>query len=473
MKRLGVGATLVVLLGGFVSTVGAQPSLTDFGYQHRKTNGVLPLGSRPLLVLRAVFQGEDPIAHGTAYYDSLVYPLFGNFSVNGFFFENSSGRFFWSRPSLGIPDTVVFTSQENLANRLDNPQGISYVLREIIKRRNLDLSGFDGNGDHKIMEEELGILLLTNQGDGFGGAARQVDPTFCAQLEGTSYQICGGGYRITIAGDLATFSTICHELTHQLGALDLYGNPNTNCWSRLVTLMSCTGGAPDQPLTYHLDPWHKLQLGWIEPRIRSLKAGGVESLPAAQLTQTDGPVILYDPAKGAAEFFIVEYRTTNSPNGPGYDASTSGSGMALWHVQQDANKEPTLIAPLTYGVFHEGAFTLSRGGSALWNGPNTTPVLAWMDGTPMTTRIVIHDFTFGAGAITVEWLTDDEMWVDFNYVGPELGTFGAPFRTLAAGEAATPRGGRLTIKAGSTSAAQSFQRPMRVSSYGGTATLGQ
>ena len=72
----------------------------------------------------------------------------------------------------------------------------------------------------------------------------------------------------SLAGEETSFTNIVHELSHLLGAIDLYGS---NCLSQNVSLMGCTAYPnPDDRQSYHLDMWHKMQLGWVRPRVRSL-----------------------------------------------------------------------------------------------------------------------------------------------------------------------------------------------------------
>jgi M6 family metalloprotease-like protein len=476
VHRALVAVALVLAGACAASPVTAQPTLQDFGHQSRTVNGTLPLGSRPLLVLIASFEGQTAIARSASYFDSLVFQFFIPRSVNGYFLENSSDRFFWSRTSYGVVGPVTFTAAEQEANQMDNPAGISYVFREIVQRQGLNLSGFDGNADGRVTDEELGILIIHNQGNSLGGATRPIDPSGCVTPSGSSVQICGGSNRVTTVGNLTSFTTLCHELAHQLRALDLYG-PQNPCYSMNLTLMSCTISlTPELMDTYHLDPWHKMQFGWVEPRIRSLWAGGIESLPAAQYEADDGPVILYDPQRGASEFFLLEYRTPTSPLGPGYDQDAADYGLAIWHIQQNAAHDPVLLTPNTYALYAEGVPTLVPGGTNLWGGgpPNTTPRLKWFDGTETRTTVTVHPMSIGDASIVVEWLTDDEAWADFNFTGsPELGTFANPYRTLSAGVAGAPRGGVLRIKASASSELFTTGKPMRIESYGGVATLGQ
>jgi hypothetical protein len=86
-----------------------------------------------------------------------------------------------------------------------------------------------------------------------------------------------------------------------------------------------------------------MKLGWSEPRIRSLTAGGIATISATQTADPTAPTILYAPALGTSEFFMLEYRTQTSPSASGYDANVATNGLAIWHIQQDASFSPTQV----------------------------------------------------------------------------------------------------------------------------------
>ncbi|CCF16487.1 hypothetical protein BLGI_4456 [Brevibacillus laterosporus GI-9] len=68
------------------------------------------------------------------------------------------------------------------------------------------------------------------------------------------------------AGPVTPFYQIAHELSHSLGTVDMYniGMGNTLRYSF---------DSNDQG-TVHLDIWHKLVLGWVEPRRFELMSNG-------------------------------------------------------------------------------------------------------------------------------------------------------------------------------------------------------
>jgi hypothetical protein len=239
--------------------------------------------------------------------------------------------------------------------------------------------------------------------------------------------------------------------------------------------MSCTITVADDRASYQLDAWHKLQLGWLEPRIRSLTAGGVETVPATQSPATDAPVILYDPARGVSEFFLVEYRTSTSPWGAGYEDNLPSNGLGIWHVVHDANKNLQEWANVGQSVWLEGQPDLQRGedNHLLWTGSTTTPALRWSDGTVTRATILVRPFSTGDASLTFEWRNVEERWVDFAYGGFESGSFANPFNTLAEGLNAVPHGGMLNIKPGSSSETATISKRMTIRAVGGPVTLGQ
>jgi hypothetical protein len=66
------------------------------------------------------------------------------------------------------------------------------------------------------------------------------------------------------------------------------------------------------------------------------------------------------------------------------------------------------------------------------------------------------------------------VWVDFNYAGlPKIGTYANPYNTLAQGTNAVPSGGTVILKPGLSHETMAISKPMVITSYGGTAIVGQ
>jgi len=370
---------------GMAATASLAASLQDFGFRSMLAGGRPAIGGRPLLVMMINFSYNAPLPWTNAEADTLVYPVNGK-TLNSYFVEASNNRFRWTRPSTGIvgPIPIQATESEQRAKYLmDNPAGISRAMSAALMSATVDWARMDANGDGSITEDELGILILHN---GAGSGARSVDPSGCLALPNSPVRICGGETRVSVAG--AGLGTAAHELTHQLGAIDLYGAWNKgSCLNRSLTVMSCG------PETLNLDPWHKLRLGWAEPRIRSLRAPSTETLSTA-LGDPIASIILYDPVRGTNEFLLLEYRTRNVNSSSG-ETELLSEGLAIWHVRQN----PTYVAAV-------GAPLMVPGSNVLWGSGTMTLPLHWLDGTRTGIRIFIAPFEKNASSISISWSTD-------------------------------------------------------------------
>jgi hypothetical protein len=76
---------------------------------------------------------------------------------------------------------------------------------------------------------------------------------------------------------------------------------------------------PVNPMIMHLDPWHKMLVGWIEPRVYDIATPGFATLAAQHLSSSEPaltrPILLFDPHKGSREFFLLEYRAQSPVGG--------------------------------------------------------------------------------------------------------------------------------------------------------------
>lgn len=243
------------------------------------------------------------------------------------------------------PDPTVFKVEATqMSVTAQYQQGISLAAAA-----GHNYSSLNRNGDQQITGDELTILLVTTDtrvrdNNGFaGGAAR---PFGAFRPEGWGADIIGwnavtgnGGCAVAFRAD---FQVIAHELSHTLGTSDLYGA--SVALSQELTLMDGsplqTRDYPSTPaviegFTYHLDPWHKIQLRWIEPIIYDIHALG-SSRP--EFTLDDRPVLLYDSSRpnGTKEYFLLEKR----PHTGVYDRDVTGAdipvpGVAVWYVLAD------------------------------------------------------------------------------------------------------------------------------------------
>jgi len=475
-------------------------TLTDFGYQNRNVNGKLASGSRPLLAIFVNFAGMAPLPQSISYYSNLVFNTSQIPSMNGFYQASSDGSLSLARGGailLSLPASEAFSVYSNAYPAfVRDTVYASNIIAQAMLSGQFNFTNYDANHDGHITPDELSIMIVTSDvGEtGFGGS--RSSPT--VSVPGQNYDWGSGpnnpNPNVALIGSAPPFIVWCEEVEETWGANDIYGhvsltNNADDCLSMTLSPQSCFYDTSSLIGSYYyLDPWNRLELGWCQPRIYSLTAGGIATISAAQAGDPTSPIILYDPAQGPGEFFILEYRTsTNSVYGPGYDRDAGNDkfgdpvtyGLVIWHVQLDANYNLTIVTTPngitnTTSIWSENSPDLIPSSvPMLWGSNTTTPNLKWINGTQTLTTIHVRPFNLGDNAITVEWLSAEDTWVDFTYTGsPQSGTFANPYNTMAAGIAAASYGGTLHLKTGSSSETPAITKRMNIVGYNGPATIG-
>jgi immune inhibitor A len=130
----------------------------------------------------------------------------------------------------------------------------------------------------------------------------------------------------TTPGDM-TCGVYCHELGHVFGLPDLYdtdySSEGVGKWS-LMAGGSWNGTLGNSPA--HLDPWCKIQMGFITPITPTSNQTGV-SINQVETNAT--AYKLWTNGVAGNEFFLVENRQRT-----GYDTPLPNSGLLIWHIDQ-------------------------------------------------------------------------------------------------------------------------------------------
>jgi M6 family metalloprotease-like protein len=331
-------AGLSALLGGpgAVCAAAPAPTLTDFGYRHLSSVNQVS-SNRPLLVVLGHFTDEeftfrDSVQAPTNCYSQCL-TCWSNWvfnpanepdSIVNYTLEISHQRFSWT---LGGIIMVSLDPSWRYTNVGSATLFASNIIHAALVSGQFPFDQYTGT-DQEITHRELQLLLIYND-QTIGGKRVGVD----VRPNGLAYGYVGN---VAILNSDGGPVGAAHELCHTLGAVDLYGiwgqRPASN---KGLSLMST--GYED------LDPWHKMQFGWNDPPLCSMRAGGVFTLPAAPLAPANA-LLLHDPQRGAGEFFLLEYR---SPSFGKYERDVSVEGLAIWHVLQ-ANLAPKLYAQIAY-----------------------------------------------------------------------------------------------------------------------------
>lgn len=316
-------------------------------------------------------------------------------------FESVSGGEFGFQPAGGFH--VVFDqTHDSVDVNLSESEYDQAVLRKAWNNGNgFPFNAYDDDGDGTITHEELAIVVI-NPSTGCGGQTRWVD-VFGASPNGTSFFRYNGQISQTHGdGDMDLYA---HELFHQLeGGEHIYGpGASLNYEASFYAANHCASGAVEP---YHLDPWFKIRLGWLKPRVLDvsrlagptpIELGPADPLPGDELS----PVILYDSNRGFDEFFILEYRTPQ-----GYDEGVGSQGLAVWYVKHkngtnqlfEFNWPPPFTDPYSGSGDHMYADYLigvdGPGTTHFWRKDDGEFSLEWGDGNDSDLRLeVLNEIT--------------------------------------------------------------------------------
>jgi hypothetical protein len=259
-----------------------------------------------------------------------------------------------------------------------------------------DFRPFDVNRHGGIAAQELAVLGITN-----AAALRRHD---AVSLADRNVMVPAQG--VTFAGDAAVvgendrFATVNHQLFRLLApeAVEIEGWPQ-KCFplNDRRSLLAETNTI--NPMIVHPDPWHKMLVGWIEPRVYDIAKAGTAKLAAQHLSSSEPaltrPILLFNPHRGPSEFFLLEYRGYSPV---GFDQAGLLAGLVVWQVALDGTNRPFAVPADRPNCKGE---TLSIP-SLFVRGPNwllgeNTPYLPfhspfslkWLDGNDTGTRVTL------------------------------------------------------------------------------------
>lgn len=251
-----------------------------------------------------------------AYDDLLFLESWPGRSARSAFREMSAGRFtFKHGPSANV--CVPYAS----SFAWDQAAGAA------IGAAPLDLRPYDLNGDGKIRHHELTVIVFADF-PGDCGANRWPGPNECVDVA-YGMKVCGS---VVIVNSGAGLATVVHELSHTLGADDLYGSDSRQQAGVDVMGPTCGGGPTNTSV--HLGAWHKLELGWTRPDVIDMKAApiGKKTLYCGQSdrAELDGTLLFWNSGRGLDDYFLVEARCR-----AGFDDGLGdpAGGLAVWDVE--------------------------------------------------------------------------------------------------------------------------------------------
>jgi M6 family metalloprotease-like protein len=335
-------------------------------------------------------------------------------SVRSYFLENSGGQYTIERAGvLGWYDSDYPPSEYwPGGGRVGRDSGAEAIRKAA---RDIDFRRFEADRDGALPAAELGVLfVLPGKGDG-GGLNRTVGEDFQDRSEARGITV--DGVKITSIAEVSIGAPpgpgiIAHELSHLLlGHGDMYFTFFNPAAAGMYSIMDQDGQAP------HLDPFAKLKLGWLRPRL--IFRSGTYRLADVETDCTGW--ILLDPRRNTQEYFIVENRWP----GTSFDRVLPDRGLAVWHIMEDpATYNAALPPPNTdaekWRAIDGGGFT--RKGIRMIRPVQTAPfnnARALWDGTdPVTGYDLLSDDAVQSHA--------ELRWGDGSPSGFEVRDFGAP-----------------------------------------------
>jgi M6 family metalloprotease-like protein len=260
-------------------------------------------------------------------------------SARAYFLENSGGLFTIDRAgvlgwySADKPASHYWRSSKTPCEH-GFKEGHLEKWAEAVRKADgdFDYAKYDVNQDGYLSPDELTVLIVIPQNRAFGtqrdAVGREV-PLESLVVDGVRIDKIVEAY----IGSPASIGLVAHELSHiLLNAGDMYFSFFQPYAAGPYSLMDSSPANPP-----HLDPVHKLKLGWIKPRV-ILQDGqyDIENIETGHEAY-----ILYRPERGTREYFVVENRW----GGTSYDQNLPSFGLAVWHVMEDESVYGSLPTP--------------------------------------------------------------------------------------------------------------------------------
>jgi M6 family metalloprotease-like protein len=301
--------------------------------------GLQPVMGRRNLVV--ILWDPHRAAHLAAPKSLIEKTIFGSRpSVNDYFIENSGGSFKLNRVGVfGWYDADK--PADHYWNHPDRPCKDGFISGHIekwveaIKKadKEFNFKKFDFNNDNTLSPEELVVLIVIPQNNPFGTRREVIGKEYPERknlvVDGVKIRVLVEAY----IGSPPSIGLVAHELSHiMFEADDMYFDFFQPYSAGPYSLMD-----DSPPLPGHIDPFHKLKLGWIQPKI--IRKTGWYEVP--DIEKSHKAYILFDPKRGYKEYFLLENRW----RGTSYDMNLPSSGLAIWHIIEDKKITDKLPAP--------------------------------------------------------------------------------------------------------------------------------
>ncbi|MBG0831722.1 hypothetical protein HS041_28770 [Planomonospora sp. ID67723] len=382
-RKLAAPVIMMVIVALTAAMDYPEP-LPDFAHPHAPHypwyQPVNAATSRPVLIIRGGFTDvpwpavKDDAWLGRRYFGG--YP-----SVRDYFVQSSDGRVYLTRAaeSSGVHDDGIVTVDYGLTLAQWTALTDEQMMRHAVNLADplVNYAAFDRNGDHRLGQDEVVIVVLQSVRSDTGGyigecgAAREVFPG--PVLDGMDLD-----RRVNVWANSATNQiSLDHEMMHAAFGLDrdFHGYP--------IHGFDVMGNTCTEDEWYvDLNSWHKMHLGWAKPTI--VTRDGYYGVPTWDTSDT--AFLLYDPDRGTDDYLLVENRWRRPG---GYDADVKDNGLAVWRIDESQyyNNAPDAYPIRLQGPCPDYSCTHYAWDASDPETPQRDMTGPWRDGTPSNVAI--------------------------------------------------------------------------------------
>jgi M6 family metalloprotease-like protein len=141
-------------------------------------------------------------------------------------------------------------------------------------------------------------------------------------------------YNLQLDGNISGSGVLCHEMTHTLGAPDLYHYSDCSSAENLDPVGRWDLMADDRDPPQHMGAYMKQHfLGWIS-QIPTISTSGTYQLNP--LTSAANNSFRIASPNSATEYFVLEYRQRSFP----FENSLPGSGLLVYRINTATGQRP-------------------------------------------------------------------------------------------------------------------------------------
>ena len=269
-------------------------------------------------------------------------------SARDYFMDQSGGKF---EPSFDVVGPVTLSREMEYygadsieqdifgTNIIMTDMNLGKFIQEACQladsEEGVDFSVYDNNDDG---EADLVFVIYAGYAESQGASTNTIWPQMSYLADTMDIELILDGVRINrfacsselsgfSGGNIAGIGTFCHEFSHTLGLMDVYGSSgmlSMSYWdlmdNGLYNNNACT------PSGY--SSFEKIALGWMEPVVLSEAQDGMVLPPFESSHQAYK--ILSD--SNESEYFLLENRQKSGK----WDSAIPGEGLLVIHVNYDA-----------------------------------------------------------------------------------------------------------------------------------------